>query len=166
MNFSSQDDLRKAGFSGFHPIRDLQASRCADAPRSAGVYMIVRQSGASPSFLQTSCGGHFKGRNPTVPAEVLRANWVDGTVVVYIGKAGGGTSNATLQKRLDSYMRFGTGAPVGHWGGRYIWQLSDSEDLLVCWVAPAGEDAIQLETRLIQEFARQHGKRPFANLRD
>lgn len=62
-------------------------------------------------------------------------------------------------------IRFGSGEAVGHWGGRYIWQLEDADQLLFCWKAYA--DAEQLEKALIAAFKKCHdGKRPFANLKD
>ena len=84
---------------------------------------------------------------------------------IYIGKAGGPNSNATLRKRLKQYIRFGSGEAVGHGGGRYIWQLEDADQLLFCWKACA--DAEELEKALIATFKKCHdGKRPFANLKD
>ncbi|HVX28920.1 MAG TPA: hypothetical protein VHA53_00465, partial [Nitrolancea sp.] len=70
-----------------------------------------------------------------------------------------------LRRRLDEYRRYGAGEPVAHTGGRYIWQLADSRELLVAWrEEPA---ALALEQSLIQSFKAMHdGKRPFANLRD
>ena len=122
----------------------------------------------SPVFVPEGSGGHFKGRNPNVPAGELQANWVKDTCVVYIGKAGGGTSRATLRKRIGQYIRFGSGEPVGHWGGRYIWQLEDADDLLFCWrAAKESEDAKDLESKLIADFKSQYGgARPLANLSD
>lgn len=38
--------------------------------------------------------------------------------MVYIGKAG-----TTLRKRLNQYLKFGNRQNIGHWGGRYIWQI-------------------------------------------
>ena len=68
--------------------------------------------------------------------------------------------------RLRQYARFGAGAPVGHWGGRYIWQLADSSELLVAWhVISWYEIARDYERRLLKRFAELHdGRRPFANL--
>jgi hypothetical protein len=151
---------------GFKSVRNLRASRCAEVPKSPGVYLVLRDPARPPSFLETSSGGHFKDKNPTVSQAELRANWVDGALVIYIGKAGGGSSQNDLQNRLLAYIRFGAGARVGHWGGRFIWQLEDSDDLLVCWRPCHDVDAIDFETSLIQCFSRQYGKRPFANLRD
>lgn len=94
----------------------------------------------------------------------LEANWVEGTSVVYIGKAGGVGSSATLQKRISQYIRFGQGANVGHWGGRYIWQLADSRDLVVCWKILTNEEPREVERLMIADFIDVHGgKRPFAN---
>ena len=62
-------------------------------------------------------------------------------------------------------MRFGSGKNVGHYGGRYIWQLADSDDLVVCWKCV--EDSRRVEAAMIAEFKKNHnGKRPFANLQD
>jgi hypothetical protein len=64
------------------------------------------------------------------------------------------------------FARFGAGEPVGPWGGRFIWQLNDSDSLLVAWhVVTWDELARAYEKRLLARFAVLHrGVRPFANL--
>ena len=136
-------------------------------PAQMGVYVVLREKNSIPMFLTEGTGGLFKGKNPNVSLAELKENWVEGTQVVYIGKAGGSGSSATLQKRLSQYMRFGQGANVGHWGGRYIWQLADSRDLVVCWKTLANEAPRDVERKMIADFKAAHaGKRPFANLKD
>lgn len=65
-------------------------------------------------------------------------------------------------------MQFGQGEPIGHWGGRLIWQLKDAKDLIVCWkVLGKDEEPREVEKEMIQAFKKGHdGKRPFANLQD
>ena len=60
-------------------------------------------------------------------------------------------------------MSFGKGSNVGHWGGRLVWQLADSDQLLVAW-KQTEEDPRQVEKDMIKEFRNQYGARPFANL--
>lgn len=139
-------------------------------PNEKGVY-IVASSTLQCEFLQTGTGGRFKDKDPNVSRNTLLSNWVMDTNILYIGKAGGiaenGTeSNSTLRKRLYTYFRFGQGEPVGHWGGRFIWQLKDSDNLMFYWRTCKNENPIDLEHKLIAEFKLQHGKRPFANLKD
>jgi hypothetical protein len=93
---------------------------------------------------------------------VLHSKWVKDAVVLYIGQAGGNGSDSTLRKRLRLYMRFGQSFPVGHKGGRYIWQIKDSKNLLVCWKT-CTQDAREYEASLIQDFQFHYGKLPFAN---
>lgn len=149
--------MKDAGFKGFIPVSALRERGLKMIPDVPGVYMVLRVSEGAPEFLETGSGGHFKGKNPNVPVAELAANWVDGTPVVYIGKA------TSLRKRISQYVRFGQGKPVGHWGGRYIWQLADAPDLLFCWREVDGDpDAV--ETELIRAFREAYGSRPFANL--
>lgn len=126
----SEVDLLKRGFGGFESISELQLSRCRRIPDDPGVYCVLKAKTTSSTFLVESVGGHFKGKNPTVAVRLLETNWISDASVLYIGKAGG-DSNATLRSRIDRYMSFGQGKPVGHRGGRYIWQLRDSQDLSV-----------------------------------
>lgn len=119
-----------------------------------------------PVFLEKSVGGFFKGSDPTVPVQELHDNWVDGPIVLNIGKAGGGGGSATLRSRLKQYMDFGAGKPVGHRGGRFIWQLAVADKLQVCWMPTPNEEPKIVEGRLIQAFKLRYGKRPFANLQD
>ena len=79
--------------------------------------------------------------------------------MVYIGKAG------SLRSRLDQYRRHGAGERVGHWGGRYIWQLDAAAPLLVAWKETPGLDPECAEAALIEEFIRDFGALPFANLK-
>ncbi len=160
MDFT-REGLERAGFLGFRTISELSATRCASAPESPGVYIVLRESAAQPSFLPVGTGGRFKRKDPNVPIEELQRKWVAGAAVVYIGM-----TTATLRKRVGDYMRFGNGGAVGHYGGRYIWQLADAQRLLVCWKVTTGDHAEGVERDLLDEFRLQHDHQvPFANLR-
>ncbi len=41
--------------------------------------------------MQNSVGGHFKKRNPTVELLELENKWIANSIVIYIGKVGGGS---------------------------------------------------------------------------
>ena len=150
-------------FSGGIPFGDLK-SQMTEIPQLPGVYAVVTNSPKSPCFLEIGSGGHFKGVDPNVTVAELRANWVDGAEILYLGKAGGHGLKATLRSRLRQYEAFGRGIAIGHRGGRYIWQLVGSKDLLVWWHATE-VGAFILEGNLIAEFKRTYGVRPFANLK-
>ena len=116
--------------------------------------------------MQIGFGGHFKDKNPNVSIDILKENWVDNSLIVYIGKAGNESSKATLNSRLKQYLYFGQGRKAAHWGGRLIWQLKDSDQLLVCWKKSPNDDPRAIEKKLIKNFVTEYGKRPFANLTD
>ena len=158
----SADALREGGFVGFVPLATLEAD---DVPEAPGVYAVLRPSTAPPVFLDASTAGHFKGKVPSATVEVLTRKWVEGAEVVYIGKATPGSAGRRgLRRRLDEFRRFGAGEPVGHWGGRYLWQLADHAELLVAWNTP-DEDASVVESRMLRDFVAHYGVLPFANLR-
>jgi len=133
MWFGSIDELHHAGFKGFHSIAELRITCLGDVPREKGVYVVVRDSREPVRILPTSPAGHFKGKSPTVSTDLPTRKWVRDAFVVYIGKAGSENERATLRSRLTAYLNFGSGMPVGHWGGRYIGQLADATDLVVWW---------------------------------
>lgn len=152
------------GFTGWVPFAALPS---ADVPTAPGVYVVVRPTDEPPTFLDTSPAGHFKGKDPTVAVDELQALWVPGTRIVYIGKANAGrTGRRGLRKRLDEFRRSGAGQPVGHTGGRRIWQLSDHDQLRVGWRVTDDAAAGATETALIAQFHAHYGRRPFANMRN
>lgn len=155
------EGMKAAGFAGFTTFAALLDGQLAEVPRVPGAYVVLRTSEGAPQFTVTSSGGHFKGRDPAVAEAVLRNKWIDGCLVVYIGKAD------VLQRRLGEYARFGCGEPIGHWGGRYIWQLGDAEQLLVAWrPARPGQSGADAESELVALFKEQFGRLPFANISD
>ena len=156
--------LKEFGFEGFLPIRELRLST-KSIPKVRGVYVVLRDKDIIPEFLTIGTGGFHKGRNPNVSIEELRDNWVEDTKIVYIGKGGDPGKKATLNSRIKQYLSFGAGGNVGHSGGRYIWQLSDAEDLIFAWKELPNDVPSEVETNMIEAFKKAHnGKRPFANL--
>lgn len=155
--YNSIDLLQSNGFEGGISIATLKSS-CSMLPDKPGVYLITKEIEQQFSFLEVGTGGHYKEKNPNVPIQELQENWVQDTIVVYIGKA------TSLQSRLRQYMQFGSGKKIGHWGGRYIWQLSNADELLVWWKEV--DNPRDAEKELIKNFKQQYNVRPFANLQD
>ena len=146
--------LEAVGFVGWVPFSAIAASAC---PSTGGVYVVTYRGAEPLAFAERSCGGWFKDRDPTVARDALVANWVEGAEVVYIGTAD------RLKRRLRQFAEFGTGKPVGHWGGRLIWQLGSVEALRVAWKETPGRVPREVELELLASFRRLHGKAPFAN---
>lgn len=163
MDFNNIDDIKSKGFKGFKTIRDLWTDK-SDIPDIKGVYLLLTPTPDRPTFINPGVGGYFKGKDPNLPIDQLKDNWVTGSQVVYIGKAGSLTGQSTLKKRIKQYLRFGQGKNVGHWGGRLIWQLTNHPDLTFCWQTTNGQNPRDVERTLINDFVQQFGSRPFANL--
>jgi hypothetical protein len=156
MTFNNIDEIREAGFTGFKRMGDLFLDNSM-LPSCNGVYLVLNVDNRPSDFLTVGSGGYFKGKNPNVTLAELEENWVLNTKVVYIGKA------TSLKTRLRQYFRFGQGKNVGHYGGRLIWQLKYSKDLVVCWKSLT-TDPREFEAELIRQFVATYGCRPFANL--
>jgi hypothetical protein len=169
MLFQDENAMREAGFTGFRTVNELWRDSSV-IPKVKGVYFVLYPGREMPEFEEIGTGGYFKGREPNVPLDVLRSNWVDGVPVIYIGKAGGTSSTtgimgkATLQKRILQYLRFGHGEDVGHYGGRLIWQIKDPGNLIFCWKPLRTEEPRAVESALIRQFLDTYHKLPFANL--
>lgn len=151
------ENYRKDGFTGFIPVSELRGNTKV-MPECGGVYIVVRESDNAPEFLAEGTGGFFKGKNPNVSIEELKANYVADSEVVYIGKA------TSLRKRVGQLLRFGAGSAIGHWGGRYLWQLADADNLLIAWKPTPECDPRSEEVRMLEDFVSFHGRLPFANL--
>lgn len=155
--------IHEAGFGGFESVAALRANRLAAVPGQPGVYLVLRTPSRPPQFLTASPAGMHKGRDPTLPLAELQSRWATNALILYIGKAGGVAQRGTLRSRLSAYLRSGAGQAAGHWGGRVIWQLADSDELVIAWRCTEAGDARALERLLLESFVRTYGRRPFAN---
>lgn len=158
----NKQTLKEDGFSGFRSFKELDTNRIPQAP---GIYVVLKPEGFERLFLAKSVGGRFKKRNPSLLPAALEAEWIEDADVLYIGKAGpGSTGNRGLRKRIQEFADFGRGKPVGHWGGRLIWQLSDSQSLVIAWKELAAAEVNAAEAAYHAKFISTYGRLPFANL--
>ena len=63
MDFDVQT-LTAAGFTGFRSFAELELKEIPQAP---GIYAVLMPEGCTPRFLAGSTGGHFKGKDPSLP---------------------------------------------------------------------------------------------------
>lgn len=157
MTAFSRSHVEGLGYTGFTGVAVLRRERCRTAPDRPGTYLVLRPAATTGVIRASSVGGWFKGRNPTVPVDVLRERWVSDADVVYVGMAG-----TSIRERVRSLVDYGGGKPVGHQGGRYLWQLEGSDDLLVAW--RESDQPREDERVLLDAFAAAHGTLPFANI--
>jgi len=154
------DEAPFDGFQGFVPVGCLHGSALEGVPLDRGVYVARLPSAACPGFSGSSTGGHLQGRDPLVEVERLRAEWVEGTRALYVGRA------ECLRLRIWELVGFAFGTPTRHWGGRVLWQLQGRATLEVGWRVTPETDPAKVESDLLAEFKAAHGQRlPFANLR-
>jgi len=155
--------IKELGFYGFYSVTRLWQNHFV-IPRQKGIYVVLNPEESQRQFLVKGVGGHFKGRDPNIAIQELVDRWVDNCHLLYIGKAGGEGSSVTLQSRLRQYLNFGKGKPVGHYGGRLIWQIEYHADLLIAWKVLPDTDPRAEEKKLLTEFENYYGKLPFANI--
>ncbi len=132
-------------------------------PQQKGVYAVTREEDIEPIFLEVGTGGFFKNENPNVTINELKEKWIKSNkTIMYIGKAGSDdakkTNGSVIKKRVKAYMRFGNQKKSPHRGGKYIWQLENSGELIV-WYFVCDNPEVT-EGRLIKKY------KPFANLKD
>lgn len=159
------DDMK---LDGMALVKDLKIS-CERVPKKPGIYVVIGNYSDMPDFLKKGTGPefHFKsGKAPqpmNYPLNNLERKWVYDTGILYIGK-----TDRTLQKRITEYMRFGQGEDIAHRGGRSIWQLPNSDNLIIGWKV-IDEPSIpeKVEKALLKEFKEKHNNQlPFANLKE
>jgi hypothetical protein len=160
----SREFLRAQGFVGFLRAGQLHDRRCEGVPNERGVYAILRDSPSPPVFMARSTAPIYRGVDPSRPIEELEARWVSGAEVLYFGRARGPGVRSLLKQRIKRLLRFGHGRVVGHWGGRFLWQLRDHGALLVAWKPTGEDDPARVEASLLAGFVARYGALPFANL--
>lgn len=158
-NHKHFEHIHARGFRGFLPVSTLMSTeKLNTVPQQPGVYLVLNPTPEKPKWLSKSVGGHFKGKDPTVNTRYLEQNWVKGATTLYVGE-----TQRTLYKRVSELIQFGSGRPVGHKGGRLIWQLENNDDLLICWLAH--NNPIEMKNKILREFKSKYNALPFANLR-
>lgn len=155
--------LEAQGFEGFFTTGQLHAERCEGLPNERGVYAVVRESLAKPEFMPRSTAPAYRGENPSRPIDELTLRWVKGAQLLYVGRAAGPGVRSLLKQRIKRYLRFGRGKVVGHWSGRFVWQLCDHAALRVAWKRTGDEDPAAVEARLLSLFVQRYEALPFAN---
>ena len=153
--------FEQQGFEGWKAFGELTHD---DLPKERGVYVVLTEpSGLVPEFLPDSVGGAHKRKPLTDNRANVEENWQAGAEVLYLGMAG---SIKGLHDRLWAYARQGRGFSAGHRGGRYVWQLPNSDRLTVAWRTTGEMDAHDVEDALLSLYIETWGDRPFANLQD
>ena len=110
------------------------------------MYVVYREHLNSVEFLDKNTGGWFKGRDPSVPIDRLKARWIDEAHVLYIGKADAGRAGARgIRVRLASTS------------GSAKASQSAIGEVATCGSLPAPTSYSSVENRVLSRPMRRHG---------
>ena len=164
LDLHRRDVLARDGFVGFSTVKSLRLTRCAE---SAGPTRCLRRSQAW--FCRASVLG-ARIRGPVQGKGSKRSRFCSPT---RLGCHGDGTICWKSRRRKDQGAFKTKDRPadsvrirsrnVAHWGGRYLWQLADAEDLVLCWKPTPRSDPRSVEKAMISDFEVTYGRRPYAN---
>lgn len=148
-------------------VKDLKSSNFVWSKEldDRGIYLFVYEGKDIPQFIDPGCGPKkYKGKEVNVSKDELEENWIHlgfDRNIIYIGESEGKNG---VGARLKLHMRFGNGEEINAHGGRYIWQIKDSDNLLVFWKR---SDSPKKDKKLmLNEFKKEYGELPFANLQN
>lgn len=149
--------LSESGYRGWCSYLALRPGGGSKPDAGPGTYVVLRVTDEAPVFLDTSPAWTMHGG--PVDRAALEANWVADARVVYIGKAN------NLSVRVPAMAAFGAGVKAAHGGGRLVWQLEETPDLLFAWrpVRDGFATPRDDERAMIDDFRAAYGKPPFAN---
>lgn len=144
-------------------------NRCLAVPEKSGIYVAVYLEDRMPKFKSSSEASQAwldKKINATIDSLIF--NWVNFSDkkdnIVYIGRANARSAKTNLRNRIRQFILFGQGKSITHYGGRYIWQIEDLENIAIYY--KDDEKPAKAEIDLLTDFKRKHkGRLPFANLR-
>jgi len=120
------------------------------------MYAVLRDPTVNPVFLTTNP----ITRRPPYVVERLRdkIERLGEQSIVYLGKADPADG---IRGRLGALSRKSS----AHTGGRALWQLADTENLLATWHETPHRLSAEMETEWLGAFKEAHGDYPFANWR-
>ena len=162
------DDLQADGFVGFVPLAAFEKPFVmGDGPDVEGVYVVLRESAVRPTFREDT---HRKPRSKIYTAAQAEAEWVDGSQMLYVGKGPlrkpRRGRRQGLAQRINEMRAHGHDGGANHYGGKLLWQIEDTDSLLIAWKVLIEGTADDVETALIRRFMDQaeSGRTPYANI--
>ncbi|MDD2476938.1 MAG: hypothetical protein PHI32_13645 [Dysgonamonadaceae bacterium] len=148
-------------FLNFYTFENLWLNGFRSIPNEKGIYIVMVPEQFDVQFLEnTTAITTHNGKNLLYPACDLRTKYNSSDrKILYVGKAGG--ENNKLRQRIRQYVKYGYGEANNHRGGRAIWQIKNSEQLLIGYhicEKPRDEESI-----LLAEYYSKYGTFPVAN---
>lgn len=163
INIGNVESLKESGFGGFNEISELILNP-SSIPKIKGVFIVLRPSNSNVEFVENGSGGFYKGMNPNVEISILTKKWIDKANIMYINSAGDSFGKATLHSEIIKFLSFGKGNKIAYWSGRYIWQIKDNKDYIICWKELPNDWPKGAKINLMELFRKKYGGLPFANL--
>lgn len=155
--------------SRLYTVKELHDGALNEIPETSGVYFVFMPSNFELVILQKNVGFEFtsKRKSSSYRIEELEAK------AEHYGKFGNYTSHLlyvgkakNLHRRIEQYVgyRYRIQNLFPHDGGRAIWQIENSEKLIVRYMeCLEGEDCRKIEQNLLQTYKKQYEAYPFAN---
>ena len=130
-------------------------------PQVSGVYVVdTPRNDFMPEISSETTGPEFfKGRSLLYSAEELQKKFMQSDRKrIYIGKA------TNLRQRISHMIRYGMGENIPHRGGRAVWQIMNSRELLFGW-CPC-ENPRGVEHEMLVAYRLAYNVYPMANWRE